>query len=536
MEVARRVLKVQSLLFACASLLPLAKAAAETLPIVTSSAAESVALSIYRAPIKYGSPLDQQWPEGYALITETRVLALPAGEFVIRFEGVADGMYPESAIVSGLPEGVREKNRDARLLSPAGLVDAYLKRTVRLTRTTLATGEVREMQARITAAPGGAVMLESDEGFEALHCTGLPERMGFSEVPANLSAKPTLSVLAQSARPAKVTVTLSYIAEGFGWQANYLATIRSRDARGFAKVDLFAWLTLANGGDQSFLDAQTVAIAGQPNREETVNSVDAVGGPLKLQCWPAGRSHQVPFNRGYIPVPPPPPPPAPGAPMLESITVTGSRIRRADAESASPVLAIQVEQEDLGDLKLYRVPEPVTVSANGLKQVALLVKPEAKFEWFYRARFGNEELDDAMTLTLRSENTEKNGLGLPLPKGQMEIFETGDNRSLWIGQANVSDRAIGEKLRIEVASASDVRIKTTKLVLSKRADGQRVRWRITLSNARANPVRAEVEIPMPVAKISAALKRQDDVPVWQTRLPANGERVLEFEIDERFDD
>lgn len=505
-----------------------------SVPVVTSSAAQAVSLSVYRDPEAGDGPMDRHWPGGYALITETRVVDLPAGEFVLRFEDVAEGMYPESAIVSGLPEGVREKNRDARLLSPAGLVDAYLKRTVRLTRTNRVTGDVREMQARITAAPNGAVVLESDEGYEALHCTGLPERMGFSEVPANLSAKPTLSVLARSDQSVKATVTLSYMAEGFDWQANYLATLRSRNEQGAAKVDLFAWLTLANGGNQSFVDAQTIAIAGVPNRVAAADPASSVGGPLTLQCWQAQRTHEVPYNRGFIPVLPPPPPPS-EAYTMESITVTGSRIRRADAETASPVAAIVVEQEDLGDLKLYRVPEPVTVRAKGQKQVALLVKPDTKFEWFYAAEFHDNAYDEAMSLTLRTENSAKNGLGLPLPKGQVEIFEASDIGPLWIGMDDVSDRAIDEKLRIWVSYAPDVRIKSTKLEVSKRGSAQRARWRLTLSNARSSAVRAEVEIPLPLAKKNSAVQLQDGRPTWKARIPANGETSLEFELDERVD-
>src|ERR1700730_1409919 len=49
---------------------------------------------------------------------------LPAGKSRIRFEGVADGIEPVSAIVAGLPVGVVEKNLDADLLSPATLLAA----------------------------------------------------------------------------------------------------------------------------------------------------------------------------------------------------------------------------------------------------------------------------------------------------------------------------------------------------------------------------------------------------------------------------
>ena len=123
--------------------------------IVASSDPEAVSLTVYRGQ-KYGNaPISKDWPTGYALITERRTVSIPAGESVVRFEGVAEVMFPESAIVTGLPKGVKEKNRDARLLSPQGLVYAYLKRQVTLTRTSRVTGVVRTQEAFITAGPGG---------------------------------------------------------------------------------------------------------------------------------------------------------------------------------------------------------------------------------------------------------------------------------------------------------------------------------------------------------------------------------------------
>ena len=85
-------------------------------------------------------------------------------------------------------------------------------------------------------------------------------------MPANLSAKPTLSVITQSDGPTTAKLTLTYMAAGFDWQANYIAQVQERGADGKGKVDMFAWLTLANGGNQSFVNANTMAIAGEPNR------------------------------------------------------------------------------------------------------------------------------------------------------------------------------------------------------------------------------------------------------------------------------
>ncbi len=500
--------------------------------IITSPEPEAVSLTVYRGQ-KYGNaPIDPNWPTGYALVTETRTVSIPAGESVVRFEGVAEGMFPESAIVTGLPKGVKEKNRDARLLSPLGLVDAYLKREVSITRTSRATGAVRTYDAIITSAPGGAVILQTGEGYEALRCTGLPERMGFDAVPANLSAKPTLSVITQSDKPTTAKLTLTYMAAGFDWQANYVAQVQERGADGKGKVDMFAWLTLANGGNQSFINANTMAIAGEPNRVARGAQARPTGGPLQLKCWPMQRTHQVPFRPGFIVAPPPPPPPAP---MYESamamtaidgedLIVTASR-RKAD--SLSPVAVVVAEQENLGDLKLYRIPEPVTVNAKGQKQVAMLVKPGAAFEHYYAANVDNFSVESQpMTLMLRGENKIENGLGLPMPQGQVMIFENSNSGPLLAGQSSLNDRAIGEEVEMTVGQSSDVRMQVTRI--SEKEDRQR--WKVEITNARNSPVNVEVEIPYQLRGKPKHIPNVDGVPTWKATVAANGEAVLYYEL------
>ncbi len=499
-------------------------------PVVVSPEPEAVSLTVYRGQ-KYGNTaIDPNWPTGYALVTETRTVTIPAGESVVRFEGVAEGMFPESAIVTGLPRGVKEKNRDARLLSPLGLVDAYLKREVKITRTSKATGQSREYPAFITSAPGGAVILQTNEGYEALHCTGLPERMGFDKVPANLSAKPTLSVITQSDKPTTAKLTLTYMAAGFDWQANYIAQVQERGADGKGKVDMFAWLTLANGGNQSFINANTMAIAGEPNRVARAVQARPTGGPLNLKCWPMQRTHQVPFRLGYEP-PPPPPPPAPSAMYLDeesdSIIVTAQRSRRESLASAAPVAVVVAEQEDLGDLKLYRIPEPVTVNAKGQKQVAMLVKPGAAFEHYYAANVDDFSIgSQPMTLMLRGENKSEKGLGLPMPQGQMMIFEDSNYGPLLTGQTSLKDRAVGEEVEVSVMQSSDVRMRVTRI--SEKGDKQR--WKVEITNARNSPVNIEVEIPYELRGKAKDVAKVDGVPTWKATVAANGDAVLFYEV------
>jgi len=496
--------------------------------LVLSDQPEEVSITVYRAPGRGDRAINANWPQGYALITETRTVRLPAGDAMVRFEGVSEGMFPESAIVTGLPNGVREKNRDARLLSPQGLVDAYLKREVSITRTDKATGASRTQNVFLTAGPDGGVIFESDEGFEALRCTGLPERMTFAKLPEGLSAKPTLSILTISQRAVTTKLTLTYLASGFDWQANYVATVKQRKAGEKAKMDLFAWLTVANGGNQSFENANMMVIAGEPNRERRTGQVRPTGGALMIRCWPMQRTHEVPYNQGYLYTSPPPP--APMAMMDEGgemIVVTGHRRSAKMMEMASPVAVVVAEQEDLGDLKLFRVPERVTVNAKGQKQVAMIVQPDVTYERVYVARAGNFNQDSgAVSYVLRSRNDTNNGLGVPLPAGKVAVFENSFVGPLLAGETALQDRAVNDEIEMEVGSSADVRLSVIQTRQSKRKTG----WRAVVTNARDHPVDFEMEIPYELSGRVRGVTAIDGVPTWRVTVPANDEAKLSYTI------
>src|SRR5277367_1469178 len=131
-------------------------------------------VTVYRAPYRDSGSIDLDELGGFALISETRLVRLPAGLSRVRFEGVADGIEPASAIMTGLPGRVLEKNRDARLLSPSALVAAAVGKTVELERTNRKTGKTESVRGTILSDAGG-VVFQSAEGVEALRCSGMPE-------------------------------------------------------------------------------------------------------------------------------------------------------------------------------------------------------------------------------------------------------------------------------------------------------------------------------------------------------------------------
>jgi hypothetical protein len=493
--------------------------------IARSPGPDAVGVTVYRAPDRpAGQRMELGWLGGYALISETRRVTVPAGESQLRFEGVSGGILPETAIVTGFPAEVIEKNQDARLLSPGSLLDAALGKRVHLRRTSRATGAVRETEAIVRSGEGGAVVLQTPDGYEALRCTGLPETVRYDEVPPDLSPKPTLSVRVRSARATTATVTLSYLASGFDWQANYIATLSPDGTR----ADLFAWLTLANGEETSFKNADTNAVAGRINREN-VRAPRAEARPLTLECWAQGTTTSDLRERTF---------------QREEIVVTGMRLGRGDLyppppPPPSPVMAMsavamEAVQEDLGDLKLYRIPKPVTVAAKSQKQVALLDRRGVRIEQVFRQRLylPNLGYSQQVSRVIVAKNTTATGLGLPLPAGRVMLSAKAGDRPLLIGRGTMSDYAVGEDVEIVVGQAVGLSAEVRPLAATVARNDE---WELVVSNAAAVPARYEVLLQEGGYTLhpaeEATLPRRDGHPLWAVTVPANGTASLRFRAE-----
>ncbi len=492
--------------------LALAGTAAGAQQTVTSSGPDKVSVTIYRDPYRSADrKMNLGWLNGYALISETRHVRLPAGESSLRFEGVAGGILPQSAIVSGLPNGVVEKNLDAELLSPGNLLDRSLGRRVHLRRTWKKSGRVIEEDAIVRSGADGAVVLQTAEGFEALRCTGLNETILYDRVPEGLSAKPTLSVRTRAAAPVEADVTLSYLSWDFDWQADYVATLSPSEDR----LDLFAWVTLANSDETSFVQADTQTIAGHPNRSDYGRPDRQWWKPLTLDCWPSATTSDVGETR-------------------QEITVTAARMRANDIGALPAVMVpappppppppMQAQQENLGDLKLYRIPEPVTVAAHSQKQVAMLHRTGVKVRLVYRSDIVGRGGSLPVSRVLRMRNRTGDGLGLPLPGGTMILFAGGAERPLLLGSGSLEDKAVGEEVEVIVGAAPGVR---TRMVVTGRTPHQ-ISGRLIVTSDRDRPIFYEARFAGRAT--GKNLVRKNGRLVWAAIVPAHGSIVYRFAL------
>lgn len=540
---------MRAALLAAGALFSLLAAPAFAQTVSTSDRPDAATVVIYRdQPVDTVQLMErsrQSWSrldrEGLALIVETRTIDVPAGDAVIRFEGVSTGIVPQSVTIQGLPSAVLEQNADFDLLTPGSLLDKSIGDVVQVVSTNPVTGR-EEVRTAVVRSGGAGAVLEVDGTFEALSCSGQIQRVVFEDVPEGLSDQPTLSIRTRSPTPGRHTVTLAYLSTGLQWSTDYVARL-SPDGR---TLDLTGWLTLANFGGTSFPDAPVQVVAGDVRTTGRSVPVDPVVRRRSPGCWPQDTTTNGvnPDMRDdwYPPVAPPPPmappPPAMAAPAMraDEIVVTGSRVRMA-------------EQGELGDYKIYTLPSPTTVAARQTKQVRFLEREAVPYDRVNRAwiaslwESGGEAADSTTQVVFRLRNTEAGGLGIALPGGKWSLRQiTPDGRSVLAGEARTQDRPIGLPIELLRSETSDVRVRTRVT-----ADGERTRgalttqWReveVVVSNLGDDAETVEL-VPPEFNQTGFRIVRQSERsavtdsgwPAWTLNVPPGETRTLTYRYE-----
>ena len=450
---------------------------AEPVRDVGSGAAdrEAVAVTVYN--------------DDLALVKERRRVDLPAGLTRLSLREVAAQMRPETALLraaSGPALTLVEQNFDFDLLTPQKLLEKFVGRQVTVIRPhPTSDAERRETATVLAAGQAGypTAVLRFADRIE----TGVPGRLAFDSVPANLRDRPTLSILLE-AGGGKQAVELSYLTGGLAWKADYVANLAT-DGK---SLDLNGWVTLTNRSGAGFDDATLQLVAGTVNR---VRQAD-----MRVMAMAA--------------------PPA-----------------RAKAAEAT--------QEALMDYHLYSFERPTSIADNQTKQLALLsagavpVRREyllAGNEYYYRDRYGQigQKLKPAVFLEFENKGGQ---LGKPLPAGIVRVYaKDSKGAAQFVGEDCIEHTAKNEQIKLRLGEAFDITAERKQTGYKRIADNQtESSWRIELRNAKDEAVTVRVQEPMPgdwemVQESQKNSKESARVASWNVAVPAVGKAVLEYTV------
>ena len=433
-----------------------------------------------------------------ALVRDIRNLLLPNGAFRLKFMDIAATVNPATVHFRSLtdPEklGVIEQNYEYDLLEPAKLLHKYVGKEVTLVRSYQENGTTKreEIKATLLSDNNGPVWKIGNDIVTGMYA----ESYRFPEVPANLYDRPTLLMSLENSGAKKQQIEASYLANNLSWNADYVLTV----ARDDKNADLDGWVTVVNNSGTAFHNARLQLVAGELNRVP-----------------------QVP----------------------------GMRTDMAREMAMSKAAAPQFQQEAFSEYHLYTLGRKTSVEDKETKQISLLqgsgVPVEKIFvvngqSYYYRnQQTPGAPLKDPVLVYYKFKNEEKNGLGIPLPAGNVRVYQKDSKGGiLFAGEDRIDHTPKDENVNIHIGNAFDV-VAEHKQTDYKRIDTHvwEMEFEITLRNHKDAPVTVQVNEPIggdwemlsssyKYTK-TAAFAAQFNVPVAK-----DGTSVLQYRIRARW--
>jgi hypothetical protein len=376
--------------------------------------------------------------QNLSLIREERTLNMTRGMNRVVIPDIPSTIDGTSVHFISLtnPTGVQvlEQNYQYDLVHQAKLLEKYIGREVEFVRMDEATKKEYTVSGRLLSTgytqqgPGnyggsnfaysGGMVAEVNGKIE-INPAG---RLVLPSLPEGLILKPQLEWLVSNTKEGAQKSEITYLAGQLSWTCNYVALL---DKSG-SKLDLTGWVTITNGSGTSFKNAGLKLVAGDVNMVQ--NNFRAEGRMTK------------------------------GAYLMN--------------DAAEP----QFKQSELFEYKLYALQRHTDINNNETKQVELTsgrnVASKKVFiydgmadgwrsyfnSYSYRSQqsFGQQSnLKVGVYVTLR--NDEKSGLGMPLPKGKVRVYQRdADGKDQFVGEDEIDHTAKDEEMKLYLGNAFDI--------------------------------------------------------------------------------
>ena len=389
-----------------------------------------------------------------ALVRDVRNLNLPDGTFRLKFMDIAATVNPATVHFRSLtdPEklGVIEQNYEYDLLEPAKLLHKYVGKEVTLIRVSQENGTTKreEIKATLLSDNNGQVWKIGND----IVTGGYAESYRFPEVPANLYDRPTLLMSLENSGAHKQQIEASYLANNLSWNSDYVLTV----ARDDKSADLDGWVTLVNNSGTAFHNARLQLVAGDLNR--------------------------IPESR-----------------MRADVTAMMAK--------AAPV-ANQFQQENFSEYHLYTLGRRTSVEDKETKQISLLqgsgVPVEKIFvvngqNYYYHNRQNpGTPLKDAVLVYYKFKNDEKAGLGVPLPAGNVRVYQKDSKGGvLFAGEDRIDHTPKDEFVSIHIGNAFDVVAEHKQTDYKSIATNTwEMEFEVTIRNHKDSPITVQVNEPI----------------------------------------
>lgn len=446
---------------------------------------QSVAVTIYNGDL--------------ALVKDQRKVKLQNGLNELALRDVSAQIRPETALLRSISHAgsfsTLEQNFDFDLLTPEKLLEKYVGKNVLVVKTHPTTGTETSEQATVLSANNG-VVLKIGNRIE----TGIPGRIVYADVPANLRDRPTLVTKLNNKTAAEQTIELSYLTGGLDWKADYVAELSPEED----SLDLSGWVTLTNTSGATYNNAKLQLVAGDVNRVQQY-----------------------------------------AQPMMKAM-----RMDAMVAEASAPMA-----EESLLEYHLYTLDRPTTIAENQTKQVALLSAsgvPARKelllrgADYYYSSSYGDLGQKMKVSVFVEFDNKEAAKMGMPLPKGTMRVYKKdSQGNAQFVGEDHIDHTPKNETVRLKLGEAFDVtadKKQTDFRTLPRPSKGNSAfesAYEIVLKNAKKEKVTVTVQEPIPadwkiLSESHTSTKATSNTATWKIDIPAEGKTTLSYRVQVKY--
>ncbi len=296
-----------------------------------------------------------------------------------------------------------------------------------------------------------------------------------------LIVKPTLFWTVNSSSSARADMEVAYITEGINWHAEYIATIAEDDDQ----LELASWVSVENRSGATYPDARLKLIAGDVHRV---------------------RDKMAPEPRAMY-----------------------------DMEM---VAAPRLEEKAFFEYHMYTLDSRTTLKDKEVKQIQLFPPKEVSAGKQYNLDSGK---GNRVRVVMRFENSEKSGLGVPLPQGKVRVFKADVDGSLeFLGEDRIDHTPRDEEVKLYVGDAFDIvaeRVRTDFAKVSDRVVMET--FEVRVSNHKDEDVVVTVTEHIygdwDVRRESHPFtKLKSDTIEFEIPVVANGEAVLTYTVRRKF--
>jgi hypothetical protein len=384
------------------------------------------------------------------LVKDTRLIDFKPGIHELKFMDVAAKIDPTTvhikSLINGLSLKVLEQNYEYDLLSPQKLLDKFVGQKVQLATINPETKKEEIVEATLLSTQGGNIFQIGDK----IHI-GHYGRVLLPKIPENLIPQPTLVWMLENRLSKPQKLEASYLTSGINWKADYVVVLNKLDSM----TDLTGWVTIDNRSGATYQNALLKLVAGDVHR---------VQGEMKMDY---------------------------ARPM-------------AAAKEASP----QFKEESFFEYHLYTLDRRTTIKDNQTKQMTLLDASQVPIKkllifsgapqyYYYQMDQGSQKQKIGVFLEL--ENSKKNNLGIPLPKGTIRAYKEDKDGSLqFVGEDRIDHTPKDEKFKIKIGEAFDIvgeRVQTEYKRLGR--NFFEVAFEVSLRNHKKEDIKVLVEEPIP---------------------------------------